>query len=182
MGAALTGPEFDDLLRDGFDHTAFRLELQPAYLEPSEADTFAKFLAGSPEPPTNVPGLRAWYEQVAEQTRQGKRIERVRVHADPPTDYQRWERWIGQWNTEAGERISYLTRQKAHDIGLLPTAGSRDWWLLDSRRLIVMSFDSEGRRIHDELVTDPAIVVQACAWRDLAVHHSVPDTVRDAAA
>jgi hypothetical protein len=181
MGVTLTDPDFADLLR-GFEHTAFRLELQPAYAEPEEAATLARFLADDPEPPTAVPGLRSWFEQVAEQTMQGKRVERVRVHEDPPTDYQRWERWIGRWNTEAGERISYLTRKRAHQIGLLPAVGDRDWWLLDSRQLIIMTFDSEGHRIHDELVTDPAIVVQACAWRDLAVHHSVPDKVRDAAA
>ena len=69
--------------------------------------------------------------------------------------------------------MRYLTRQKAHDIGLLPGAGSDDWWLLDSSRLIRMHFDSSGRPEAYELLEDPAVVVQACKWRDLAVHHSV---------
>ena len=168
--AELSAVEFAELLRT-FEHTAFRLELQPAYREEDESDAVPRFLAGTPDPPTESPGLRAWFAQVAEQTRQGKRIARVRVHEDPPTDYQRWERWIDPWNLEAGEAIRYLTRQRAHEIGLLPAAGDQDWWLLDSRRLIVMRFDDIGNRVHDELVTDPAIVVQACAWRDLAVHH-----------
>jgi hypothetical protein len=112
VGTALTGEEFADQFRR-FEHTAFRLELQRAYREPSEAETVAKFLGGDPEPPTQVDGLRAWFEQVAAQTREGKCIERVRVHEDPPTDYQRWERWIDRWNTEAGETIRYLTRPRA---------------------------------------------------------------------
>jgi Family of unknown function (DUF6879) len=181
MGSALSNAEFGALLR-AFEHTAFRLELQPVYLEPSEHDTVARFLAGEPEPPTEVEGLRAWFGQVADLTKQGKRIDRVRVHEDPPTDYQRWERWIGRWNTEAGETIRYITRHRAHEVGLLPAAGTRDWWLLDSSRLVVMTFDEEGHRIQNELITDPTIVVQACAWRDLAVHYSAPDQAGDAAA
>jgi hypothetical protein len=178
---ALTQAEFSAALRT-FDHTAFRLELQPAYREPTEQETVAKFLAGEPESPTEVAVLRAWFDQVSELTSLGKRIERVRVHDDPPTDYQRWERWIGSWNIAAGETIRYLTRPHAHEIGLLPAAGTQDWWLLDSNRLIVMRFDDIGRRIHNELVTDSATVVQACAWRDLAVHYSAPSEARSAVA
>jgi hypothetical protein len=170
----LTDAEFADLLQ-GFEHTAFRLELQRAYSEPDEHDTVARFLAGDQQEPTEVAGLRAWFAQVAQQTRQGKRIERVRVHDNPLTDYQRWERWIGAWNTEAGEAIGYMTRDRAHEIGLLPGVGTVDWWLLDSVRLIVMSFDDQGHRLTSELVTEPYRVVQACAWRDLAIHYSAPD-------
>ena len=180
MGIALTDAEFADRLRT-FAHTAFRLELQPVYLEPEEAETVAKFVGGQPEPPTEVPGLRSWFEQIAELISAGRHIERVRVHEDPPTDYQRWERWIGGWNTTAGETIRYMTRDQAHDIGLLPAAGDIDWWLLDDDRLIMMTFGG-GRRIHNELVTDPKIVAQARAWRDLAVRHSAPDTTRSGAA
>ncbi|GIG62281.1 hypothetical protein Lfu02_66530 [Longispora fulva] len=135
----------------------------------------ARFLAGDPQPPTEVPELADWFTQVAKLTGQGKRIERVRVHEDPPTDYQRWERWIGTWNTGAGETIRYLTRRRAHEVGLLPAAGNFDWWLLDSHRLIVMRFDDTGHRLSNELITDPANLVQALAWRDLAVRHSTPD-------
>jgi hypothetical protein len=100
----------------------------------------------------------------------------------PGLDYQRWERWISSWNIAAGETIRYLTRPRAHEIGLLPAAGTQDWWLLDSNRLIVMRFDAIGRRIHNELVTDSATVVQACAWRDLALHYSAPSEARSAVA
>jgi hypothetical protein len=181
MGTTLTEAEFTELLRT-FERTAFRLELQPTYLEPSEQDTVAKFLAGRPEPPIEVEGLRAWFDQVAHLTSTGRSVERVRVHEDPPTDYQRWERWIGTWNAAAGETIRYMTRDQAHDVGLLPAAGEADWWLLDSGRLIIMRFDDQGHRIHNELVTDPEIVAQARTWRDLAIRYSVPDGSGNAAA
>ena len=175
----LTEDEFAEALHS-FEHTAFRLELQPAYAEPSERDTLAKFAAGEPEPPTEVPILRHWFARVRSHTQQGKTIERVRVHEDPPTAYQQWERWIAAWNVDAGEAIRYMTRQTAFNIGLLPAAGDRDWWLLDSNRLIVMYIDETGFRYRNTLVTDPAAVSQACAWRDLAVQHSASDTYRDA--
>lgn len=155
-----------------FARSAFRLELQPAYVEAVERDTVSRFLAGTPQPPIEVEAFRQYFDLIRSYVAAGKTIERVRVHNEPPTDYQRWERWAGQWNVEAGEVIDYLTRQQAHDIGLLPAAGDKDWWLLDDERLIEMAFDDEGHRINTELVTDDEAVEQARAWRHLAVRHA----------
>jgi hypothetical protein len=160
-----------------FEHTAFRLEHQREYWEPTEKATIERFLAGDPEPPDQVPALKAWFDAVAAHTSTGRRVERVRVIDDPPTGQQQWERWISRWNRAAGETIRYLSRKRSHEIGLLPAAGPADWWLIDSCRLVVMRFDDAGRRIENELITNPARVVQACAWRDLAVHHAMPDIV-----
>lgn len=170
MATVLTEEQFGELLRT-FGRTAFRLELQTAYDEPMERDTFARFQAGNPQPPTEVEGLRAWFEQVHYLTGHGRRIKRVRVHDEPPTDYQRWERWVQTWNDAAGETIRYLTRRQAHDIGLLPAAGNIDWWLLDDERLIRMTFNDRHYRTRTELTDDPNLVKQAQTWRDLAVRH-----------
>ncbi len=156
-----------------FEHTAFRLEVQRAYAVPHEAPQFAAFLRGDPQPGPDDPELRDWYQNVAEHIALGGRMERVRVQEDPPTDYQRFERWLDQWNLAAGEVMRYMTRERAHEVGLLPAAGPADWWLLDSARLIVMRFDDTGHLAASELITDPETVLQACKWRDLAVHHSV---------
>jgi hypothetical protein len=168
MPTPITDAEFGHLLRT-FQATAFRLELQPAYSEPTEHDTVARFLAGQPQPPTEVPELREWFNQVEALTSAGKSIRRVRVQEDPPTGYQQWERWIDQWNTDAGEHITYLTRQQARDLGLLPDAGDTDWWLLDDTLLILMRFASDGSRVSTETTVDPDLIAQARAWRDLAV-------------
>jgi hypothetical protein len=174
VGRALSDDEFAEQIRS-FEHTAFRLELQRAYVVRAESEMLARFLAGDLTPPTDTEATREWFGHVAAQIAAGKRVERVRVHETPPTPYQRWERWLGRWNTEAGESIRYMTRQRAHEVGLLPAAGDEDWWLLDSRRLVVMRFDDEGRRLETDLVTEPARVVRACGWRDLAIHHSALD-------
>lgn len=170
----LSDNEWAEQLR-AFDRTAFRWECQPAYTEAEESDTVARFLAGDPEPPVEVPELAEWFDQVRRLTATGRRIARVRVHDDPPTPYQRWVRWIDAWNTEAGETIRYVTRGHARAAGLGPALGDVDWWLMDDERLIVMRFDAAGHRVENELVTDPERVEQACTWRDLAVHHSTPD-------
>lgn len=181
MRRPISRTEFADLLAT-FEHTAFRLELQSQYREPSEAEAVEQFSAGNPLDPTENPNLRAWFEQVKRMVDEGKRFERVRVHDDPPTPYQRWERWAGAWNIKAGEQMRYMTRARAHEIGLLPAAGQIDWWLLDSNKLVAMPFDQDGNRLGDALVSDPDVVVQACAWRDLAIHYSTLEQFHGAAA
>lgn len=173
MRRALSADENAAKLRS-FRHTAFRLELQPRYTAAAEIELAARFRAGKAKSPEESPGLRAWFEQVRRQVDEGKRIARVRIHDEPPTDYQQMERWADPWNLDAGEQISYLTRRQAHDIELLPAAGPHDWWLLDSTELILLSFDEHGRISTRELVTDPSAVVQAAAWRDLAIHYAQP--------
>lgn len=156
----------------GFEHTAFRLELQPSYAVAYEDPLFAAFLRGEPGSPLDVPDLAQWYECVAWHVGSGREVARVRVQEDPPTDYQRFERWLDAWNIRAGEVMRYMTSQQARDAGLLPAAGHDDWWLLDSSRLIVMKFGTDGHRVRTEIVTDPAEVARACEWADLAVRHS----------
>jgi hypothetical protein len=181
MGRLLTADEYADLIRN-FQHTAFRLEIQPTYHVPEEQELLAQFQAGHPTPLNRVAGIKDWFVQVRAQVAQGKRLERVRVHDEPLTEYQRLEQWAERWNIEAGETIWHLTRRRAHETGLLPAAGPNDWWLLDSHKLIIMTFGSDNRLIRRELETDPAAVVQAAMWRDLAIHHSVPSEARHVAA
>ncbi|MGH3736673.1 MAG: DUF6879 family protein [Micromonosporaceae bacterium] len=159
-------------LFDDIRYTAFRLELQPAYNEPNEKDSLRRFLAGEQVVSDDIPGWATWVTIVRSLTERGGRMERVRVHEDPPTDYQRWERALGDANVEAGEVIWYLTREQAHQSGLLPDAGRVDWWLFDSHKLVQMHFDEEFTRVRNELVTDPAAVVRANVWRDLALCHA----------
>lgn len=169
----LPDAEFWESLHN-FQHSAFRLELQPDYREPGETDLADAWLAGEHVDPETDPGLAEWFRRIREHVRAGRTVERVRVHEDPPTDYQRWERWLGRWNAAAGEQIRYLTRARAHEIGLLPAAGDEDWWLHDDAHLLVMRF-AGGRRIENEIITDPEIVHRACKWRDLALRHSALD-------
>lgn len=182
MWQALSNEEFSAALRS-IRQSAFRLEGQPTYLEEHERYLVEQFLAGDFKAPTEVPVLADWFDQVRAQTQQGKQVSRVRVQETPPTEYQQLERWCDPWNLQAGESISYISRERAHEIGLLPAAAAfGDWWLLDNKALMTIAHDSEGRRVQHRLTTDPAIVSQAATWRDLATRHSEPSTARFAAA
>jgi hypothetical protein len=176
----ITGDQFAELLHST-RREAFRLELQPEYREPAEADLVARWLAGDRSDPTDHPAARSWFAGVKTLTEHGGRMLRVRVHDVPPTNYQRWERWLGRWNVAAGEEIRYLTRPDAQRVGLLPAAGDADWWLIDDRTLILMRF-SDGTRVTTEKTTDLAQLAWARALRDLAIEHSAPDTPQSAAA
>lgn len=152
-----------------FKHSAWRFEQQRAYDVGYEQEQFDLFLAGRPEPPTENPELGAWMTQVAEQTRSGKRVGRVRIVDDPITDYQRWMQWMDRWNREAGEDILYLPRNAADAVGLWPTATGADWWFFDDRALMLMHFDLRGVRTSVELLKDEPEVDDARLIRALAI-------------
>lgn len=170
MPEPITDGEFGDLLRT-FRRSAFRLETQPAYAMSYERDDFEAFLAGEPRQPDQADWFRPWLEQVRRQAAEGKRIARVRVHEEPPTGYQRWERWIGKWNVQAGEDIRYLSRSTAERIGLPLLI---DWWLLDDSRMAAMRYSGTGEFESAVLVTDRSTIRTYLGWRDLAVRNAAP--------
>jgi hypothetical protein len=170
--ASMTEDEFAEALRS-FGRSAFRVEAQPSYALTDERADFGQFLAGSPTPPPQMAWYRPWVDQVAKWIGEGKTIGRVRVLAEPPTDYQRWLLWGAPWFASIGEDIRYMNRSTALRIGLPPT----DWWLLDDERVIVMHFTADGQINGKELVTDMESVASYRALRDLAIENSSTETV-----
>lgn len=166
MYTALTDAQWSAEIGN-FKTSAFRMELQPAYSVDSERQPFEAFLAGNPQPPDR--DLRSWYAKVAKAVAAGKTIQRVRIYDDPPTDYQRWTRWMVRWNLEAGEIIDTLPRARAYDVGLLPDAGPGDWWLFDDQRLVTFNYDATGRLTGKTITTKEDLVQKAREWRHLAV-------------
>ncbi len=153
-----------------FRRSAFRFEARDSYALGYERADFEQFLAGSPVPPPEIDWWRPWLDRVTRWCQEGKTISRVRVLADPPTDYQRWMLWSDRWVTEAGEDIRYMPRRKAYEIGL-PDA---DWWLLDDEQVIIMAFDDDGNPVQKTLVTEPDLITRYRRWRDLAIRNAIP--------
>lgn len=169
-GRRITEDEFDDLLRS-FKQSAFRLETRDHYALGYEQEEYDRFLAGNPTPPPQVDWWLPWLKQIARLTYEGKWIGRVRILAEPPTDYQRWELWAAPWHAEAGERIRYMPRYRAAELDL--PLGS-DWWLLDGKRVVIMLFTDDGEIDRKFLSDDPGIVAPFLRWRDLAVRYATP--------
>lgn len=151
-----------------FASTALRLEQQPVYAVDLD-EYYEAWAAGGTGEPTDDPAFVDWLAYVSALTAAGRRMERVRVQQDPPSDYHRYARWVGGWNTKAGEIIHYTTRDRAAEVGLLPEAGDDDWWLLDGARLLVMEFDDAGVLVRTRLVTDEASLARARAQWELAL-------------
>ncbi|WP_283137231.1 DUF6879 family protein [Rhizohabitans arisaemae] len=162
----LTAEEFGALW-DDFRHSAFKFEVRDRYSVSSEQESLSRFLADEPDPDR---ARRPWLARMKTATQQGKRIERVRVVSEPHSDYVRWLLAGGPLNAEAGEDIRYLPRPKTEGSGL----PGYDFALFDSRQLVRLHFDENDRPLRHELVTDPAVVVRHCYWRDAAWHYAVP--------
>lgn len=167
MPEPVSEDDFARMLRT-FRRSAFRLETQDAYALSYERADFEAFLAGTPLSP-QIGWFRDWLDQVAAQTRAGKSVSRVRVLAEPPTDYQRWTLSGTRWYEAAGDIIRYMPRSQAVAIDL---PMGTDWWLLDDERLILMHFTSNGEVSGKELVTDPGIIARYRHWQDLAVRNA----------
>ncbi len=164
MTTEITEEEFAELLRT-IRRSAFRLETLDAYALDYERADFELFLAGRPDSPP----WQDWLDQVAAQTREGKTVARVRILAEPPSDYQRWMLWAQPWYARSGEDMRYVPRSKAAALRLPLEV---DWWLLDDERLVLMYFTSAGEIAGKILTTDPGIVARHREWRDLAVRHA----------
>jgi len=107
---------------------------------------------------------------VREAAAAGRLFSRVRVVSLPLTDYSRFAMWVGGYTREAGDDIRYLTRDQA-EAAELP---KHDFWLFDSRQLIMMNFAEDDRFLGAEIIEEPAMIVQHTYWRDAARHHAVP--------
>jgi hypothetical protein len=152
-------------LFDRSEHTCFRLQTLQWYDEPAEADALQAFLAG--QVPEIYPGKKAWLELVSTAAAVGKVMQRVRVAAEPLTEYLRFEvGWSYPLNATAGEDIRITRASTA-----LP---GTDYWLFDSRAIARLRYNLAGQLISVELEDDPAAVVQAGYWRDVALHLAVP--------
>nr|WP_098892285.1 DUF6879 family protein [Streptomyces sp. or3] len=155
-----------DFFRAGFEHTAWRLETRREYAADQGSEEYQQFLQGV-APPLDDGG--PWFTNARAQTADGRRIERVRLVDEPPTDNQRYLLATTPANLAAGEDIRYLYRAEADAIGLTDAG---DFWLFDSRVLARFNWTDPERRM--ELTTDPEQVVWACQVRDAAWHYAVP--------
>lgn len=162
-------------------HSALRLEQAKIYVLDVHAGALDAWLAGETDPQAGgFDPAHPWFAQVRDQTSRGIRIERVRVFSDPPTPYQVWERWAAATNIAAGERIGYISRPEADQLGVGPDVG--DFWLIDGEKLVFYTVDPSTKSETAELVTDPDVVAGALAAFELLACHAVYDSPELAAA
>ncbi|WP_262063044.1 DUF6879 family protein [Streptomyces sp. STR69] len=165
MPDLVTGEAFLQLFRD-FQAAAFRLEVRTSYGIPEEDEPYRRFLVGED------PGLdwfEPWLRLMREETAKGKRVERVRVVDEPPSDYLRFELWGTPQNLAAGEDIRYLARSLVANLGL----PLYDFWLFDNRTVALLKFGENDRFLGVALSDDPAEIQRHTSYRDAAWRSAV---------
>lgn len=161
----LDGDDWAAYFRD-FKRSAWRLEVQPTYTMPAEAESLSRFLQGEPKPADHN---AKWHETVRAAIRAGKALGRVRVVRQPLTDYQRYQfAWGIPGNIAAGEDIRVLDLTD-RDVDL----PSQDFWLFDETTVVHLNYRPDGTQINRELIDSPDLG-KYVAWRELAVENSVP--------
>lgn len=165
---AITRQELGRLLAE-FEHTAYRLELLPAYVDSGESAAFQAFLAG--QEPDIYPGKQGWMQKVSTATATGRLMQRVHVVTEPLSPYLQYEiGWSYGLNESTGEDIRILPADRAPSVVL----ESGDYWLFDSRTLIRMEYNSNGELAGLSHITDTDSITTANYARDAALHHAVP--------
>jgi hypothetical protein len=155
-----------------FQHTAWRLEAQPAYGTAESDPSFGLFLAyGMQVPPlAERPAKQAWMAGVRKAIAEGKQLARVHVLSRPLTPYRVYELLTYPENIEAGEDVRIASVDEHPELGMLDT----DFWLLDDSVALVMDYDDYGRFIGATRTEDPGVLEVCHDFRRLAISLSVP--------
>jgi hypothetical protein len=154
-----------------FKYSAFRLELLQHYTDPGEAGSLRRFLAGEPFTPP-AEGNWWWGELLPAARARGATVGRVHLVVEPLSDYVRFELTVQARSVAAGEdvRILPVTAGAEHNLDL----PDHDFWLFDSRSLVILRFDTEGRLVAGDRTDDPAMIVEHNYWRDVALAQAIP--------
>lgn len=158
-----------DELFETFKASAWRLEVRPSYgITGVDDPSFLDFLAGKPQ---DLSWFTPWTDLMSLQIKErGKRVERVRVMDQPPSDYMRWEYDLNRFNAEAGEDIRYLPRDLARSIHL----PDYDFWIFDNAAVAFMVFAESGEFLGPAVVEDANITRQHRAYQDAAWELATP--------
>ena len=152
---------------EDFTTLAWRWETQPTYTMPSEQQNVSNFLAGQPKPDNHN---ASWHDDIRAWAQRGKTLARVRVFSEPLTDYQRYQAgWTIPGNVAAGEDVRILAAPLAVNLGL----PKYDFWIIDSKTVVHLNFEPDGRLIDRELITNPDLE-HYLSWQQQAIYYSVP--------
>lgn len=164
MSDLISGAAFTNLFRS-YRYTAWRLETRRFYGKVNEDRPYQEWLAGK-DP--GIEWFKPWLRMMREELARGKRMERVRIIDDPPSDYLRWELWGTPYNLGVGEDIRYLPR----DHPVVAELPGEDFWVFDSRAVAWLQFDGD-QFIGATIDESPGAVTEAVAARDAAWHHAL---------
>jgi hypothetical protein len=143
-------------LFDTFERSAWRWECQPEYR--IDQDALRRWRAGLPDDPARK---QPWLRYIRDLTAAGKTWQRVRMLAEPITEYQQWLIEQTRTNIDAGEDIRWTTATATVGLGL----PRYDFYLFDDTTLAIMRFGSDMLLEHLDVTLDTDIVAEHQAYR-----------------
>lgn len=125
-----------------FERYAFRLEALPQYLVEDERESFMHFQKTG----EIIPHNSGWTKLVAANTKAGKKMERLRLLSEVPTDYERYELQIYS-GPEGGEVIRTALRKQYE------AEYTYDFWFFDDQWIAQVYYEADGTFIKFDVRT-----------------------------
>jgi hypothetical protein len=162
----LTADELGEVIEAG-RRSLFRLEILGRYEVATDGSDYRRWLDGEPEPTWSR--KQPWLDYLRREAAGGRRRQRVRVIHDPPTDYERFAcEWGYALNTQAGEEVRVLDLAQT-ELPQEALAISRDFWLIDDERVVLMHYGDDATFLGAELLEPgeavPYRAAREAAWR-----------------
>ena len=142
--------------------------LLPVYEVPEEREDYGLYLAGEPLPDR---AQHRWMTLMRLQVRAGRTWTNVHLLSQPLTPYLQYlSDWWYRYQHQAGARILFLAPEHASTIRAL---ASRDFWLFDDERVVVLEYDLKGKFQSAEDATSPESLAAVRRARDFAVQNAM---------
>jgi hypothetical protein len=132
--------------------SALHLELRDIYTVPDEVERFAKWRAGQLTEAEDLEWWAPWLDMTRAMAGRGVDLRRARIVSEPLSEYIYFE-WATTRNTEGGEDVRWLPRQKATRL----TAPPVDFWLFDEQ-IVFNHFAGNGEWVGNEITDDHSVV------------------------
>jgi hypothetical protein len=157
-------------LFENVERSAVRIESRLRTDVPTERRDVKAFLDHHLPPHRRREPDDPWSAMTERHAAAGRPLQRVRVMAEPLTDYNRYMVYCARASVHHGEDIRFLTRTAA--VGLdLP---DHDFWVFDSARLVELRFTADDRPLDHDLITDPDLVARHEEWFARAFAEATP--------
>lgn len=128
-----------DMLWDDSEKEIFRLQLLNAYRVKSEEEQFRRYKQGlSIEIDAN---LQKWLDRLKKKTDEEVRNINMQVVDLPLTDYLKFEISSYPLQERFGRETFLAERSNVREL----ISGFQDYWMFDSKYVMLMNYDSEGR-------------------------------------
>jgi hypothetical protein len=111
------------------------------------------------DPPDDHAWLGWWLDMPRGHVAAGRTCRRARIVSEPVSEYQHWSMSFAGLYVEAGEDISYVSRQNLTTTAL---PGSGDFYVFDDELVLFLHYAGSGLNASCETTDDPT-TVQACS-------------------